>query len=90
MKWILASILFPVKMTFLMDKMVLLLGKLITYRNLMMFIEHIAIFAIESILQFVTRKIATVIKNHFITLVEKVSYFFKKKNPDVPNWETMV
>lgn len=87
----LTEFLFPIMVTFLVDKMVLLLPeKLITYLSLTAFRKQVCIVAIRHILKFVMRKIATVIENQFVKHVKKITHFFKKKNLHVPNYKSMV
>lgn len=90
-KWMLTQILFHIKDTFLEDKLILpLLEKLDTYLNLPTFIKWSCLLTINGILHLANKKIASVIDNHFVKLVKKMTSFFKKKNPDVPMCETVV
>lgn len=90
-KWMLTGILFLIMKIFLMDKMMLLLHeKLTTYLNLRTFVEEVCLCAIQHLLEFGMRKIASDTANQLVKLVKKSLSFFKKKNPDVPNCEINV
>lgn len=87
-KWMLTEILFLIMKIFLVDKMMLLLlEKLTTYLNLTTFIEEVCLYEIKHLLELGMRKISSDTANQLVKLVEKSLYFFKKKNPDVPNCE---
>lgn len=85
----LTEILVHIMVTFLEHKIRLFLPeKLITYLNLKTFIKQVCGFAITCILE-IWRTIETVMINHCSKRVEKITDFFKKKNPDIPSCETM-
>lgn len=87
----LTQILFHIRETFLVDKMILLSSeKLATYLNLPPFVKRSCLLTINRNLNLATEKIASVIENQFAKLVKKITSLFQKKNPDVPKCETMV
>lgn len=90
-KRMLTQILFHIRETFLVDKMILLLPeKLATYLNLPTFVKRSCLLTINRNLNLATEKIASVIENQFPKLLKKTTSLFKKKNPAVPKCETTV
>lgn len=77
--------------TFLKDKLMSpLLEKLETYLNPPTFIKWSCLLTINGIIYLAIEKIASAMENQFVKLVKKMTSFFKKKNPDVPKYETIV
>lgn len=60
--------------------------KLITYRNskLMKVIKQVPMFAVETVLKFVMRKIAVVTETQFVKRMKNITHFFRKKKLHEP------